>query len=150
MAATARSRRIERLPSGLDLATSPTTASPGRNGSPPGLEASAASGKFVDMAGQLARRAILRNPFFAILLAISTLFVLTVLGYLVSPYVLAPRLAPQRQAAGSLALAGWLDRNGPDALGVEFIVMLLAGVLAMATEDKFSSRSKPPDVQERS
>ena len=54
---------------------------------------------------------------------------LTVLGYLVSPY--GPRAAGRPKAArepGSLAVAGWLDRNGPLALGVEFVVMLVSGV----------------------
>jgi len=94
------------------------------------------------MAGQPPRRSVLRNPFFAILLAVSTLFVLTVLGYLVSPYVLAPPRALPPREGGSLALAAWLDRNGPQALGIEFLLMSVAGIFAMATEDWFSPRSR--------
>ena len=39
-------------------------------------------------------------------------------------------------------LARWFDRHGPMALGVEIVVMLLAGVLAMVTDPWFSPRSK--------
>jgi hypothetical protein len=88
------------------------------------------------------RREIFANPFFEILLVTSTMFVLTVLGYLVSPYVLAPNPARRPPGAGSLALAAWFDRNGPLVLGMEFVVMLLAGILAMVTDPWFSPRSR--------
>ena len=94
------------------------------------------------MTGQPRRREVFANPFFVILLGTSTLFVLTVLAYLVSPWVLAPNPVRQRPGAGSMALAAWLDRNGPLALGIEFVVMLLAGTIAMATDPWFSPRSK--------
>jgi hypothetical protein len=101
------------------------------------------------MAGPQRRREAFSNPFFVILLAASLLFVLTALGYLVSPYTLAPDPAGQRHGesseppgVGSVALADWLDRNGPLALGIEFVVMLLAGILAMATDPWFSPRSR--------
>ena len=42
---------------------------------------------------------------------------------------------------GSLALAGWLDRHGPLALGVEFVVMLVVRVLAMATDHWFPAEA---------
>ncbi|MGP0062124.1 MAG: hypothetical protein ACLQGP_00800 [Isosphaeraceae bacterium] len=84
---------------------------------------------------------ILSNPFFVILLGTSALFVLTVLAYLVSPSVLVPNPARQPRGAGSIAMAEWFDRHGPMALAVEFVVMLLTGVLAMATDPWFSSRS---------
>ena len=67
---------------------------------------------------------------------------LTVLGYLASPSVLAPNAVRRQPGAGSKALAAWLDRNGPRTLGIEFVVMLLAGILAMATDPWFSPRSK--------
>ena len=45
------------------------------------------------MTGKPRKSEILSNPFFVILLVTSMLFVLTVLGYLVSPYVLTPQPA---------------------------------------------------------
>jgi hypothetical protein len=95
------------------------------------------------MAEKPRSREIFANPFFVVLLLTSTLFVLTVMGYLVSPYVLAPNPARQPPGAGSLAMAAWLDRNGPQALGIEFVVMLLVGILAMVTDPWFSPRSRP-------
>src|SRR5262245_34943154 len=92
------------------------------------------------MAGPPRRREDFGNSFFVILLGTSTLFVLTILGYLVSPYVLAPNPARRQPGAGSLALADWLDRHGPLTLGVELVVMLVAGILAMATDRWFSLR----------
>ena len=94
------------------------------------------------MTGQARRREILANPFFVILMAASALFVLTVLGYLVSPFVLVPRPAANQPGPGSIKMAEWFDRNGPLTLGVEFVVMLLAGILAMATDSWFSARAK--------
>ncbi len=88
------------------------------------------------------RREILSNPFFLILLATSALFVLTVLGYLVSPYVLVPGAAANKPGPGSIKMAEWFDRHGPFTLGIEIVVMLLAGILAMATDPWFSSRAK--------
>ena len=40
--------------------------------------------------------------------------------------------------APSHDLALWLDRQGPFVLGVEFVVMMVTGVLAMLTDDWFS------------
>jgi len=94
------------------------------------------------MTGKPRKSEILSNPFFVILLGTSVLFVLTVLGYLVSPYVLMPNPARQQQSAGSIAMAEWFDRHGPMMLTIEIVVMLLAGVLAMATDPWFSSRSR--------
>jgi hypothetical protein len=94
------------------------------------------------MTGKPRRSEILSNPFFVILLGTSALFVLTVLGYLVSPYVLMPNPAHQPRSAGSIAMADWFDRHGPLTLGIEIVVMLVAGVVAMATDSWFSSRSK--------
>jgi hypothetical protein len=100
------------------------------------------------MTRQPPRREVFANPFFAILLATSTLYVLTVLGYLVSPYVLQPNPARPPRGRGSLALADWLDRHGPQTLGIEFVVMLLAGILAMVTDSWFARRSKSRNVEE--
>ena len=94
------------------------------------------------MAGKSSRSEILSNPFFVLLLATSALFVLTVLGYLVSPYVLVPNPVQGPQSARSIAIADWFDRHGPMTLAIEFVVMLLAGVLAMVTDPWFTSRPK--------
>ena len=72
------------------------------------------------------------NPFYVLLLAVSTLVVVTALAYLVSPSVLA------RAPRGGSPAAEWLDRHGPLALGIEFAVMLVSGILAMATDRLFS------------
>ncbi len=94
------------------------------------------------MAGPPRKSEILSNPFFVLLLGTSALFVLTVLGYLVSPYVLTPNPAQPPRTARSIAMAEWFDRHGPMTLAIEFLVMLLAGILAMATDAWFTSRSK--------
>jgi len=93
------------------------------------------------MTAQQRKLEVFANPFFVVLLGTSVLFVLTVLGYWVSLSVLEP--APDRgpPGAASLALATWLDRNGPLALAVEFIVMLVSGIIAMATDHWFSPRA---------
>ncbi len=94
------------------------------------------------MTAQPRKLEVFANPFFVVLIATSVLFVLTVLGYLVSLYVLEPDANRGPMAARSVALASWLDRNGPLALGVEFIVMLISGIIAMATDHWFSPRPK--------
>jgi hypothetical protein len=92
---------------------------------------------------------VFANPFYLILILASTLFVVTTLGYLVAPYALEGRpnpeieRAPQPQGAASRAFAAWLDRHGPLALGLEFLVMLVTGVLAMVTDDWFSPAKGP-------
>ena len=82
------------------------------------------------------------NPFFVLLKGVSVLFVLTVLGYLVSPYVLEPRAGQPVRETGSVALAAWLDRNAPMTLAAEFVIMLAAGILAMATDPWFTPRTR--------
>jgi hypothetical protein len=81
------------------------------------------------MTGKPRKSEILSNPFFVILLVTSMLFVVTVLV----DYTMSPKV---------LVVAKWFDRNGSMTLGIELVVMLLTGVLAMATESWFSSRSK--------
>lgn len=84
------------------------------------------------------------NPFYVLLLLTSTAFVFTTLGYLVSPTIqrqAANRVNGRGVSPGSLAAAAWLDRNAPRALGVEFAVMLGAGVLAMATDRWFPAKA---------
>ena len=89
------------------------------------------------------RREVFANPFFVVLMATSVVFVITVLAYLISPTVLEPGPANPAPGARSLMAAAWLDRNAPWVLAVEFAVMLLTGVLAMATNPWFSPRAKP-------
>jgi hypothetical protein len=80
------------------------------------------------------------------MLATSVAFVVTVLAYLVSPWVLDPARAVGEPGPGSIAMAVWFDRNGPLVLGIEFSVMLVTGVLAMLTDPWFTAQSKtrPP------
>jgi hypothetical protein len=100
------------------------------------------------MAGTSRKSHILTNPFYVLLLIASTLFVVTALGYLVAPSVLdqMPAAGPGRvpQNASSKAFAAWLDRNAPLALGVEFVIMLVAAILAMLTDNWFAGVRKTP------
>jgi hypothetical protein len=86
------------------------------------------------------RREVFSNPFFVILLGTSVVFVLTILGYLVSPSILVPDPARPRPGPNSVRLADWFDRNGPLTLAVEFGIMFASAVLAMLTDSWFSSR----------
>jgi hypothetical protein len=92
------------------------------------------------------KREIFANPFFAILLAASVVFVFTVLAYLSSAWVLEPDPAGPPRSARSIAVAEWLDQKAPLVLGGEIVVMLGTGVLAMVLDPWFSARSKakPP------
>ena len=84
------------------------------------------------------RKVVYPNPFYVVLLLVSVAFLATVLGYLIGPFV--QQQALDRPGAGpgpaSKALTAWLDRHGPAALAVEFGVMLVAGLLAMAFDGK--------------
>jgi hypothetical protein len=101
------------------------------------------------MAGKSGKSQVLANPFYLVLLIASTLFVITSLGYYVAPFVLDPGQVGQvgrvPQVSWSRALAAWLDRNGPLVLGIEFVVMLVTGILAMVTDDWFAAARKPAD-----
>jgi hypothetical protein len=88
------------------------------------------------MARTSRKNPVFANPFYVGLLVVSTLFVLTVLGYLVAPNVIKP--GPAHRGETSRAFATWIDRHGPLILGIEFLVMFVSGVLAMATDDWFS------------
>ncbi len=81
------------------------------------------------------------NPFYVLLLLASTAFVVTIFGYLIAPTI-QQQAMKQPARAGSLAVAEWFDAHGPVALGVEFVVMLVAAFLAMATDRWFPE--KPP------
>ena len=91
-----------------------------------------------------ARKPRFPNPFYLVLVLASTAFAVTALAYLMSSYV---ERRPAAGAGNSQALAAWFDRNGPFALGVEFLVMLVFAILAMATDHWFPSkpaRNEPP------
>jgi hypothetical protein len=89
------------------------------------------------------KREIFANPFFAILLAASVVFVLTVLAYLSSAWVLDPKPGAPPRDPRSIAFAEWLDRDAPMVLGCEILIMLGTGVLAMVFDPWFSARAKP-------
>ncbi len=72
------------------------------------------------------------NPFYVLLLGASTLFVLTAFGYLIVPGL--------QVEGGRSPLATWFDRRGPLALGVEVVLMIASGLLAMATDRWFPAR----------
>ena len=88
------------------------------------------------MAGTSRNNPVFANPFYFGLMVVSTLFVVTALGYLVAPNVISQ--GPEQRGETSRAFANWLDRHGPVILGIEFLVMLVTGILAMATDDWFS------------
>jgi hypothetical protein len=88
------------------------------------------------MAGRSRKNPVFANPFFLALLLVSTFFVVTALGYLVAPYAMGA--GQQERGETSRSFAVWLDRRGPLILGIEFLIMLITGVLAMATDDWFS------------
>lgn len=79
----------------------------------------------------------LPNPFYVLLVLVSTGFVVTCLGYLVAPMMLQQVPAGQEKGPGTLILADWLDRHGPAALGIEFGLMLASGVLAVVVDPFF-------------
>lgn len=85
------------------------------------------------------------NPFYVLLMLVSTLFVITAMGYLMGPFV--ERQALEQPGAGptsgSRALASWFERKGVLALTIEFGAMLALSLLAMATDRHFSPPKAP-------
>jgi hypothetical protein len=91
------------------------------------------------------------NPFYVLLVLVSTAFAITAINYLISPSIQRFALEhPDRPPSpGWLALAGWLDRRGPLVLGVELTIMMGSGLLAMSTDHWFAARPaprKPPNA----
>ena len=80
------------------------------------------------------------NPFYIVLLLASTCFVVTALAWLIVPSIIDR--APQAEGQ-SVGLARWVDRNGVVGLGIEFVVMLAAGLIAMTTDRWFPERPAP-------
>jgi hypothetical protein len=88
----------------------------------------------------------LPNPFFAILLIASIAFVVTTLAYLMGPTLQQRILVdPSSISAGRRAFAAWFDRNGVSALSVEFGIMSVSAVLAIATDRWFSAKQPARD-----
>lgn len=85
------------------------------------------------------------NPFFVILLVASTAFAITAwIGYVGPLLAKAPaRVERADPGADPQALAEWFNRHGTTALTVEFAVMLVSGLLAMATDKWFSPGPTP-------
>jgi hypothetical protein len=92
------------------------------------------------------RREVFANPFFVVLLGTSVLFVLTITLWLFTAWRVTARPPP---GPGVVNLSGWLDRHSTVLISVEFLVMLLAGVLAMLTDPLFSPRSKSKRAADR-
>lgn len=81
----------------------------------------------------------LPNPFYVLLMVVSTAFVVTALAYYIGPEVV--RQATAEAGPGTRpripGLVFWLDRRAPTILAIEFIGMLILGLLAMATDHWF-------------
>jgi hypothetical protein len=86
---------------------------------------------------------VLANPFYVGLQALGVLFVVTVLGWLVAGHGI-----DSEKLSENPAFPLWLDRNGPLIIGIEFVLMLVTGVLAMLTEDWFmADRASDPKTR---
>ena len=88
------------------------------------------------------------NVFYIILLVTSTVFVMTALGWLVTPAI--RQISEEDRASGisgrvdarSLALGDWIDRHAVSLLTGEFGVMLVTGMLAMGTDSRWERQRK--------
>ncbi len=92
------------------------------------------------MARSYRRNEVLSNPFYLTLVAVSTIFVVTILAYLVSGFAMEPGRDPADER--SIRIALWFDRNGPLVLAVEFLVMLATGVVMIAADRWSTGRRK--------
>ncbi len=88
------------------------------------------------------RKVVFPNPFYVFLIIVSSVFLITVLAYLMGPYIQQQMI--NRPDAGpspaSRSLTLWLETHGPKALGVEFILMFVAAFLAMGFDHKFPQK----------
>jgi hypothetical protein len=88
------------------------------------------------------------NAFYVLLLATSTVFVMTALAWLVTPAL--RQISDEDRAKGvaarvderSLKLGDWIDRNAVTLLTGEFGVMLVTGMLAMGTDSLWERRQQ--------
>lgn len=88
------------------------------------------------------RRSPFANPFFLLLVLVSTGFVMTALGYLVGPMVVQkaaddPGLIAEN--AATPGLVAWLDRHAPTLLAAQIAAMLVLAILAMVTDGRFAT-----------
>lgn len=88
------------------------------------------------------RRSPFANPFYLLLTLVSTLFVMTAMGYWVGPMVVQraqddPALVNENPATPGLI--AWLDRHAPVLLGAQIVAMLVLAVLAMLTDHWFTT-----------
>jgi hypothetical protein len=98
------------------------------------------------------RRGPFANPFYLLLVFVSTFFVTTALAYWVGPMVLEqsrhdPRLLVENPSTP--AMVAWLDKNAPLILSVQIGIMLVLAILAMATDQYFGGKRGEPPVQSR-
>jgi hypothetical protein len=98
------------------------------------------------MAEPAPRKPLYPNPFYVLVVLAGTAFVITTLGWLVAPMIQqkAHRVAAGGAAPspGSLAMAAWLDRWAVTALTIELVVLIVAGLLAMAADRWFPGKAK--------
>lgn len=92
--------------------------------------------------GRVARRRF-PNPFYLLLMVVSTGFVVTALAYLVVPMIAvramtAPGIIEENPGTPWLML--WLDEQAPRLLGAQFVAMLVLGLIAMASDGWFEAR----------
>lgn len=87
------------------------------------------------------------NGFYVILLLTSTLFVMTILAWLVSPAL--KQISNEDKAKGtkaervddrSLAMAAWIDKNAVKILTYELGVILATGFLAIGYDSVMEKR----------
>jgi hypothetical protein len=97
------------------------------------------------MAVPAPKKPLYPNPFYVLVVLAGTAFVITTLGWLVAPMIQqqAHKVAEGGAAPspGSLAMAAWIDRWAVTALTIEVVVMVVAGVLAMAVDRWFPSKA---------
>lgn len=89
-------------------------------------------------------RGVLANPFFVVLMIVSTAFMVTVMLLFVDTLRQQPDVSAARAAVAS-PLSTWLESHGMTALLVQFGLMFVSGVLAMALDHKFSPASARKD-----
>lgn len=87
-------------------------------------------------------KVVFPNPFYVLLVVVSSIFLITVLAYLIGPYIQQQKLDQPNAGPSPLStiMTSWLERHGPLALAAEFGVMLVAALLAMGFDHKFPQK----------